>query len=258
MNFLFLLILAGVLYVCFKKIFRTFFDPSFGGEAPYHRNYTPNRNRVKLPSRDNATGKAQGVPQCKFLLSAKQQLQRDYMLIVDRSGSMSGSRWQDAEEAVKALAPYICRFDPDGVDIILFSSSTEIFSNVKSPEEVESIFQRHRPSGSTNLALALHRAFCKHFEGSRGATTLLVVTDGEPDSQSEVERVIRRAANSILEDEELSVSFIQIGDDRNASRFLKHLDDSITNARFDIVDTIKAEDAAKMSFPELIARSIYD
>lgn len=233
-------------------------DSFFSSTAPYQRKYECSSQVEDLPSSTSAAGSAQGMPSCKFLLTAKKHLSRDYVLIVDRSGSMSGRNWAQAEEAVQRIAPYICRFDPDGIDLYFFDHEYICNTNVKSPGEVTSLFQRYRPRGSTNLALALHAAFQAHFEGTRGATTILVITDGAPDSQSEVERVIKRAAGSIERDAELSVSFIQVGSDRSATKFLQHLDDDLKDAKFDIVDTVTSEQCKKMSFNELIANSIYD
>lgn len=231
----------------------------YGSNSRYARCYKTNPELDKLPEAASASGKAQGIPQCKFLLSAKKQLQRDYVLIVDRSGSMSThTRWADAEKAVATLAPYICKFDPDGIDLIFFDHEVIKFDGVKDPTEVKNLFKSHQPRGSTNLALALHSAFRAHFAGERGATTILVVTDGAPDSRQEVERVIRRAAESIEVDAELSVSFIQIGTDLGAKKFLQYLDDDLKNVKFDIVDTVTAEECNNLSFAELIARSIYD
>lgn len=225
----------------------------------YQRNYASTRSIVPLPSHTEARGAAQGMPQCKFFLSAKSQLQRDYVLIVDRSGSMStGRRWDEACAAVRSLAPYVCKFDPDGIMLMFFDHSIEKFDNVRTKEEVEKAFSKYKPRGSTDLALALHHAFVDHFSGTRGATTILVVTDGCPNSQSEVERVLRRAANSIEQLDELSVSFVQIGDDPSATKFLEHLDDTLDDVKYDVVDTITAEECARISFSELVARSIFD
>jgi Mg-chelatase subunit ChlD len=199
------------------------------------------------------------MPQCKFFLSANAQLQREYILLVDRSGSMSTSyRWSEACAAARFLTPYICKFDPAGITLMFFDHEVDTFEGIKSKEEVEEAFSRFGPRGSTDLALALHSAFLHHFNGTYGSTTILVVTDGCPNSQSEVERLIRRAANSIEHLGELSVSFIQIGSDRNATKFLDRVDHALVDAKYDIVDTVTAEECAKISFSELVARSIFD
>lgn len=258
-----IVVCVGFITYCCGRTFgsssSTSTNSGFKSSALYKRHYSSSRQKVPLPSSTKARGSAQGMPECKFFLSAKSQLQRDYILIIDRSGSMGGGRrWSEACKAVKTLAPYVCKFDPDGISLFFFDHSVEKFDTVKSADEVERLFDRYRPRGSTNLARALHDAFCEHFDGSRGATTILVVTDGCPDSQSEVERVLRKAANSIEEDDELSVSFVQIGDDPGASRYLEHLDDSLDGAKYDIVDTITSEECSRISFAELVARSIYD
>ena len=232
--------------------------------TPYIRRYTPASARPaskRLPAVHSARGETQGAPECKFLLTAKEHLARDYVLVIDRSGSMSvHGRWKEAEQAVQKLAPYICKFDPDGVDIFLFDHQFQKFGGVKSAEEVKGIFSSTGPRGSTDLAQVLNACFEDHFAGDRGATSILVVTDGSPDSRKDVEDVIVRAANSIAEDEELSVSFLQIGDDGGAAQFLAKLDDDLEGhgAKFDIVDTIPFKQAHGMSFNEIIANSLFD
>ena len=86
-----------------------------------------------------------------------------------------------------------------------------------------------------------------------------MITDGSPNNQNGVKGVLRDAASSIQHDNELSVSFIQIGDDSGAARFLKELDDNL-NAKFDIVDTLAFTDmkAKGMTFEQLIAQSVHD
>jgi len=67
-----------------------------------------------------------------------------------------------------------------------------------------------------------------------------------------------RATERVTCDEELSVSFIQIGSDRQAHDFLKELDSHLDGARYDIVDEITMEQMGKLSFEELIEKSIQD
>lgn len=61
-------------------------------------------------------------------------------------------------------------------------------------------------------------------------------------------------------DEELSVSFIQIGNDHGAKKFLRSLDDDLRGkgAKFDIVDTVTSDEMMGMSFANLVAKSVLD
>lgn len=120
----------------------------------------------------------------------------------------------------------------------MWSGSVKKFDNVKSPEQVERHFNANGPSGTTDLAGVLKKAFDEHFQYSGSPhTTILVITDGEPDSQSAAISEITKAANKVKSDEELSVSFIQIGNDASARKFLKKLDDEL-HCKYDIVDTL--------------------
>lgn len=71
---------------------------------------------------------------------------RDYTLILDKSGSMSVTdtgasmtRWELAEESTLALARKCEKFDPDGITVYLFSSRFKRYDDVTSAK-VEEIF----------------------------------------------------------------------------------------------------------------------
>eukprot|EP00995_Heteronema_vittatum_P008318 NODE_3506_length_661_cov_227.114379_g2500_i0.p3 GENE.NODE_3506_length_661_cov_227.114379_g2500_i0~~NODE_3506_length_661_cov_227.114379_g2500_i0.p3 ORF type:complete len:124 (-),score=52.63 NODE_3506_length_661_cov_227.114379_g2500_i0:257-628(-) len=117
------------------------------------------------------------------------------------------------------------------------------------------------PNGSTNLTAVLEEAFEEHFhtfkKDKKIGTTILVITDGEPDDRGGVERSIVDAANRLKRDSDLSLSFIQIGDDPGAAQFLKYLDDNL-RCKFDIVDTLKNEELQGMRFSDVINHSIND
>lgn len=198
-----------------------------------------------------------GVPQIRFFSQANARLDRQYIIVVDRSGSMGGSNWRQAEAAVSRIASHVCEFDPDGVDVVFFSNDCAVFKNVRTPADVVAHFRSMPPSGGTNLTEALATAFKLHFDGPRTGTTILCITDGEPNNRETVKSTIEGAANTIGVDAELSLSFIQIGSDSSATAFLKDLDEGI-RARFDIVDTLTAADMHGLSFEQLINKSIHD
>lgn len=159
------------------------------------------------------------------------------------------------------MAPFAVRADPDGITLFLFSSPTKLhpkFTEITSPQKVEQIFSKEQPGGSTDLAGVLDQAFKDHFKKGHKPETILVITDGVPDSEDKVQRVIKEATFKINSDSELSVSFIQVGDDNSAGKFLAKLDDNLKGAKYDIVDQLSVEKMKGMSFTDLIQKSIAD
>lgn len=197
---------------------------------------------------------------------------RDYTLIIDKSGSMSTpdqaggkSRWSAAQESTLALARKCEQFDPDGITVYLFSGRFKRFDNVTAVK-VEQIFQENDPSGTTDLAGVLKSATDDYLaRKAKGETKaegeiILVITDGEPDDRKAVMKVIIETSRKMERDEELSISLIQVGSDSSATRFLKALDDELqgAGAKFDIVDTITLEDMEGFTLTEVLMNAISD
>ncbi|MCT7963276.1 VWA domain-containing protein [Laspinema sp. D1] len=196
---------------------------------------------------------------------------RDYTLIIDKSGSMmtpdgssSKTRWSLAEESTFALAAKCEQLDPDGITVYLFSGRFQRYENVTSAK-VAQIFQENEPSGRTDLASVLKDAVNHYFNnkasgGTKSGETILVVTDGEPDDRKAVMRVIVEATRQMERDEELAISMIQVGNDTQATRFLKALDDELqgVGAKFDIVDTITIDEMEDYTLSEVLLKAIGD
>ncbi len=197
---------------------------------------------------------------------------RDYTLIIDKSGSMATpdqrggkSRWVVAEESTFALAAKCEQYDPDGITVYVFSGKFRRYENVTSMK-VSQVFQENEPSGRTDLASVLKDAIDNYFQrkiakqAKPNGETILVITDGEPDDRKAVMRVIIEASRQMDRDEELAISFIQVGNDVHATRFLKVLDDELQSAgaKFDICDTVTMEDMEDMSLSEVLLNAITD
>ncbi|MEG3436706.1 VWA domain-containing protein [Pannus brasiliensis CCIBt3594] len=198
--------------------------------------------------------------------------ERDYTLIIDKSGSMSTadpptglSRWEIARESTLALARKCEEIDPDGITVYLFSGRFRRYDNVTS-DKVTQIYQENEPMGRTDLAGVLQDALDSYFQRkAAGKTkpngeTILVVTDGEPDDRRAVMKQIIEASRKMERDEELAISLIQVGHDRQATEFLKALDDQLegAGAKFDIVDTITIDDMENMTLAEVLLNAITD
>ncbi len=197
---------------------------------------------------------------------------RDYTLILDKSGSMSTpdqaggrSRWDIAQESTLALARKCEQFDPDGLTVYVFSGRFKRYDDVTSAK-VAQIFLENDPAGTTNLAGVLQNALDDYFQRkAAGKTklngeTILVVTDGEPDDRKAVFEVIIKATQQMERDEELGISMIQVGSDAQATKFLKALDDQLQSvgAKFDICDTITLDDMEEMSLADILMNAITD
>ena len=197
---------------------------------------------------------------------------RDYTLIIDKSGSMATpdqkggrTRWVAAEESTFALASKCEQFDPDGITIYAFSGRFKRYENVTS-NKVKQVFQENDPSGTTDLASVLKHATENYFqrktagETKENGETILVITDGEPDDRKAVMKVIIETSRRMDKDEELAISFIQVGTDPHATRFLKVLDDEMQSAgaKFDICDTITMDDMEDYSLSEILLNAIID
>ena len=198
--------------------------------------------------------------------------ERDYTLIIDKSGSMSTpdqvggrSRWEIMQESTLALARKCEQFDPDGMTVYLFSGKFKRFDDVTS-QKVAQIFMENDPAGTTNLAAVLKDATDDYFKRkAAGQTkangeTILVVTDGEPDDRKAVFEVIVNASRQMEKDEELGISLVQVGTDPQAMKFLKALDDQMESigAKFDICDTVTFDDMEDMSLAEILSNAITD
>jgi hypothetical protein len=138
------------------------------------------------------------------------------------------------------------------------------------PSPVEQVFLENDPVGTTNLAAVLQDALNNFFQrraagdtaqaGEKGGETILVITDGEPDDRRAVIDVIINATQKLDRDEELAISFIQVGNDAGATAFLKALDDQLegVGAKFDICDTMTIDDMGDMSLAEVLLAAIED
>ena len=195
---------------------------------------------------------------------------RDYTLIIDKSGSMAQrdqvggrSRWAAAREGSQALAAKCEELDADGITLYVFGSRFRRYDNITA-DRVAKVFEENEPCGGTDLAGVLTHAFDSYFarkaKGRGKPETIVVLTDGEPDDQRAVIKAIVTASRRIERDEELAVSFVQVGRDECARRFLKLLDDELVSAGapFDICDTVTLDEAEEMGLTDVLLSAIHD
>lgn len=197
---------------------------------------------------------------------------RDYTVIIDRSGSMANNdmpggktRWSVARESTFAVAAKCAEFDPDGLTVYLFNNRPKRFENTTA-QKVLQLFEEYEPAGGTNLAGALDDALGSYFQRRSAGQArpqgeiFVVVTDGEPDDQRAVMKTIIEASKKLTRADEIGISFLQVGNDAGATRFLKALDDELTRAgaKFDIVDTMTLDDMADRPLKDVLLGALFD
>jgi Mg-chelatase subunit ChlD len=191
----------------------------------------------------------------------------DIVLLLDKSGSMSTndmpggrSRWDAAKELTIAVANKCVQFDQDGITVIPFAGSFKRYDNVTGTDVVEKIFNEQEPQGSTDTAKVVKSVLDGYFADRKKPVIVLCVTDGTPDDQKALSSVIIEATKKMEKDEEIGISFFQIGSDPAATKFLKSLDDDLTSqgAKFDIVDTKTTEELENMTITEAVLAALND
>ena len=190
----------------------------------------------------------------------------DFVVVIDKSGSMAEpvkagsnrSRWEAVQESAMTFARDVGKLDADGIDVVMFSGNgVQSYTGVTA-DKVKEIFTQHSPRSSTPLAEALTEAL-KLAGKSDKKDFIVVFTDGVPDDEAAAARVIVEAANKQETDDALTILFIQVGDDASASAYLSKLDNSLTGAKFDIVDAkTVAEADAFATTAELVLAAIND
>lgn len=195
-------------------------------------------------------------------ISATEAKEYDHILVLDKSGSMGEpsltlegkTRWDEAQEFTESYARFADSVDDDGLTVIPFSSHAEVYDGVHA-DKVHELFTKVRPGGGTNLAEALQRAFDKKFTAGKKAI-IMVITDGEPDSESSVKSVIVKAANKCEKETDIGVQFVQIGNCEKAKQFLHNLDDNLKEAKYDIVCALTREEAEGLTIEQLLWQAV--
>jgi hypothetical protein len=201
---------------------------------------------------------------------------RDYTIIIARGDASRHHQhpwydeWVEAQASLIDLAKKCQEFDSDG--ITLYEASTPMWkyknSNVARLAE---ILQRQNTEPDSakpteiNLEEALKASFSDYFanktdgKGKKGAI-IVAVLDEKPAQVAAVAEIIVSAANKIEKDEEIGVSFIQIGDDLKTREFLTDLDTNLQDrgARFDIVDTKFWHEIKRSSVVQFLIGAIND
>lgn len=188
----------------------------------------------------------------------------DTIFLVDDSPSMLyKSRWSDTASALASISTVATQYDTDGIDIHFLNSPEKDVFGVHSRDEVTAIFKAARPreGGSTPLGARLDgilRGYLDRYALARDEAAsspdparylasvikplnVVVITDGDAtdDPESVIVSVARELDRLNAPLAQVGIQMFQVGDDPEASEFLRGLDDDLVQVYGirDMVDT---------------------
>jgi len=168
--------------------------------------------------------------------------------------SKTEKRIEQAKQLLTAHYSMFSKYVKDKpLKVILFDNNTQYFE-ISSQHDFHNVLARAYPQGSTDTAKALRTAFDKVGQQA----VVIVYTDGSPNSQSEVMKVIVEKTKTV-DDTKFGILFAQIGNDDSASRFLKYLDDDLgklTNDK-DIVGTMSYKGLTNATIEDMLNEALH-
>ncbi|KAK4701926.1 hypothetical protein P7C70_g4300, partial [Phenoliferia sp. Uapishka_3] len=195
----------------------------------------PERTAQAGPSRAGTLNRANSLEDSFATLG-----RYDVILLVDDSPSMV-DWWQETKDALMGLVTKCVTYDKDGIELFFLNNDTHL-EHVTDASTIREAFDTVVPSGSTPTGLQLDeilRPYVESLEDAKAAKTgqkikplvVVVLTDGRADDSDLVREIVVEMAQR-LDDirappRQLGISIIQIGDDPDATDFLRELDDDL-------------------------------
>ncbi|MGQ9910708.1 MAG: VIT domain-containing protein [Candidatus Flexifilum sp.] len=137
-------------------------------------------------------------------MAQEQVVPRDIIIVLDQSGSMTGPKWEQAQQA---SIDVLDRLNPeDRFNVVLFSTGWRVFSNQLEPasvaDEAQDWIRGMFAEGGTDINGALLTALDMVDVASERPTTIIFLTDGLPtegetDPDDIVENVLSAAPSSV-------------------------------------------------------------
>jgi len=177
---------------------------------------------------------------------------RQVTLVMDRSGSMktedcslpmtfrSMSRWDWCLNQTLDLARQTAQVLPQGLTLVFFSVNDSVYHNVRA-DMIPALFHENSPDGGTNLVGAMKHQLDDYFRsvsmGNSQPLVMAVVTDGDPDNARALKDLIVNATQRMTSPDQISISFLQVGNDSKGGNLLEELDNQLISrgASYDVV-----------------------
>ena len=202
----------------------------------------------------------------------------DVVLIIDKSHSMAisdcfpvvadnttqkldepMSRWHWCHEQTLQLAKKSKMSLPNALTVVLFAKTFTTYKNTDLGS-LETIFASNKPAGRTDAAAAVSSQIEDYFAKRSNLgdpirpLLIAIISDGCPDNPNLLCHVIAQATQRMNKPGEISITFLQVGNDRRAIDLLKQLQNGLLdqNAKFNIVSVIPFPELNKIGLPQAL------
>jgi hypothetical protein len=145
------------------------------------------------------------------------------------------SRWQWCSEQTDLLGKQLQNTLKDQLKVVVFSESFKEYKNVDL-SSVPTFFSGTRPGGVTNATAALRSQLRGYFaardrkNGEVRPLLVAIITDGSPDDPNSLRQTVIDATKKMHNPSEIAITFLQVGVDPKASRYLRELDHDLVGA----------------------------
>lgn len=139
------------------------------------------------------------------------------------------TRWEKSVMCAPGIIQSVMRFDKDGVDLLCFPGAqggfNDVYRNIKDVDGFEERVNATRPHGDCLLGKAMEKMINEAFDRgfNKRPTCILVLTAGRPNDHEYLTKLLASTAKKLQKPTDLSITFVQIGNDVWAENYLKSL-----------------------------------
>lgn len=191
------------------------------------------------------------------------------VLLIDHSGSMNGglgigpydlSRWAWCRNQIADFSRFCGDKLRGGITLIPFNDSFEVHEHA-SEKDVENVFSTIVPSGETDICTPLAAAIDAHLaepDHENKPLLIVVLTDGLPNQGGSLSKLIAQATSALRKHNEMSITFLTVGQAPEGDELIEHLDNDLTNrgASYDIVSSMRFADLLQTGLKNALLETV--
>lgn len=189
----------------------------------------------------------------------------DVIVFIDASHSMAiadcagQSRWQWCQTQTKVLRDVLHVPLGNHLRMVAFSDNFKVYPDV-AWGSVAGFFASNKPSGNTDMTKAIKSQLAQYFAarkalapGDRQRPLLIaMITDGLPDRPMALKETIIDATKQMNDADQLAITFLQVGSDAKATKYLQELDECLVSHRA-AHDIVKSKTFAEVNQVGLVS-----